>query len=1113
MSSLLQKFPAETSLLLIEFSKYLATLDADYIILMARKALRLYDFLVLAGGKLAQKPVLSDHVLDQNPEIFRGKKVCLVDDTLILGTTLGEAKRRLIEAGAKKVTSHVFICDKENWCRDLIIPEKIFALRDHEQVRSFCAQEVAALAAAGIPYLSDFPLSVPVRFTSATLPTIHSLMGWETHTLTNPSQERGGVSVYSLLPKRETFDQGKATFGRTLGDLLEITKIRAFGVRAGSNYWLKFIPIVTLRPIRSTDVDTLFDRVLVRLEGESAGCLSKLRNTLSSSLSRLRFLQYTLSLAMGQACLAEIFELAANKNPIRFDLSEAVRLFGPWLRSELQSVHAAIPLAFGSDSYSRERDHIPSMLVNLPEDVVRISKDEFKEFVHGAGGSTTPQLARSRLTDLIQAFVGLYRKHEPAARLEAHKLGETLFDAPPEVAPHRDRLKFGFVWRALVECLLEGEARPNLRRANMLSLVLDQLVDMGIAVPILCDRGGVLFRAYRYGEDVEFGDQELALAHEVIVGFTEGAEEKDVGRVTLEKLLASLLHVGVSRGYLSVVHGMTGAEGIARVGFHLHGAVPIFPKHDTVFADEQDSWLSQYLLDRGVLERPPGARSKYVVGQKPEAAFPNVGALGQAHQLGWLLGLLHKSRKGTAPVLSENDLIVLASCIQPRHVASAVAAEARILAAWFDRSSRRFRKLPLSISDDHIRGLRAELINNSGYLGMNSARLKLSAHWTDRPASVINECASYLASLPTGGSFMSSHWRADWLPILMSVSEEQRSRIEPRIEALAKAIYSTSIGIFTIELALHSLRPTGRLEQQRAKEFERVCKKIESFLGTFAAHCSVRKEEQATLERLQLVLASQRPMEDPVRALDYGVEWVHARLAGLRALASQTEEVVKDFGRTDRRISYPYLFWYDIIDSRGKKSGLANEALDAYRDRVRAFKGTINRDFYGLLRDSRRSGGIVYPWQGPIGSKDDEKHVFITGSASLTLLQEAIRILLGRADTHRVCVRCVIIRTDFAGGHAHRYETQPQVEGETFWEHLSEFKKRLKDMDARSGLNKKGSPATRSFLWVAGDLLDSCDTSDIAPQKFNKIIRTEVQSVQVMTQVSGGPVINFSRRS
>src|SRR5437667_9719986 len=92
----LQQFEIGLQAELIEFGKRLNQLDVDLIILMARKAVGLLDLLQVIGVQIRGKEILSDRVLDLNPEYFKGKKVALVDDTLIKGTTLKTAKEKLI---------------------------------------------------------------------------------------------------------------------------------------------------------------------------------------------------------------------------------------------------------------------------------------------------------------------------------------------------------------------------------------------------------------------------------------------------------------------------------------------------------------------------------------------------------------------------------------------------------------------------------------------------------------------------------------------------------------------------------------------------------------------------------------------------------------------------------------------------------------------------------------------------------------------------------------------------------------------------------------------------------------------------------------------------------
>ena len=267
--------------------------------------------------------------------------------------------------------------------------------------------------------------------------------------------------------------------------------------------------------------------------------------------------------------------------------------------------------------------------------------------------------------DLTRAFIGLHRKYELPAREEVQRLGKRIFEIS-ERAPSRDRLRFGFAWRALAECLLEdSKLRVTLRRANLLSLLLDYLIDMGIGVPVLCHQEGVLFRGYRYGEDVPFGDQELALAYNAVSGYVEASKRSAVNRLTLEKLLVALFRVGVAQEFLHVTHGLSGSEGVARIGFHLHGAVTMLPTHETMFADDQDSWLSGYMVDRKALTR--GKNGAYILDKCPEAAYLRTSAAGEAHKLGWLIGRLNVAEDSDRnPLLNAEALTLLSTCTSAR---------------------------------------------------------------------------------------------------------------------------------------------------------------------------------------------------------------------------------------------------------------------------------------------------------------------------------------------------------------------------------------------------------------------------------------------------------------
>src|SRR5436853_4861991 len=97
---ILSLFEDDISAALLEFGKDLAKIDADIFVFLARKSLCLYDLLLKLGVPPVQRCVVSDRVLDMDLSPFKGRRVALIDDTLIVGTTVARTKRRLDDAGA-----------------------------------------------------------------------------------------------------------------------------------------------------------------------------------------------------------------------------------------------------------------------------------------------------------------------------------------------------------------------------------------------------------------------------------------------------------------------------------------------------------------------------------------------------------------------------------------------------------------------------------------------------------------------------------------------------------------------------------------------------------------------------------------------------------------------------------------------------------------------------------------------------------------------------------------------------------------------------------------------------------------------------------------------------
>lgn len=1098
---LLGLFAPRVASALVEFAAAIHSIEADVIIFMARKALRLHDFLVMAGCKPSRRSTLSSHVLEQNLNIFKGKRVALVDDTLILGSTLGRAIERLRTAGAASVESYVLAVDTVNWCRDLAIPDKVFLHLEPEEMLTLCANEVEALAISGIPYLSDFPISKGARFSAARLDVLHSLPDWQAHALTSASQERAGNATYSFLPRMETMTALKKRLG-PFAAIADIIKVRAYLRTTTNGHWLTFVPVLTIKPIAVTAVERLWRAVI-----DHAAFRRSYRQVLDKHFetpkARLRVMQYYASLIIGRAFSDHVVAGGAALRPLVFDKNEAVRLFGPWLRGIIDEMHDRDQTIHATRKIAPEQ---------LPTQVDAITQRELQKAIRRDLSEPSPAFrTRNVFTDLARAFTQLYHEHELPARAEAHRLGKVIFDADMAEAPHRDRLDFGFAWTSLIKCTLRNEKLKNTSANSMqLSLVLDVLIDAGIAVPVLCERDGVLFRAYRHGEDVLFTDQEAALAHEILAGYLKGSGATHATKIVFEKLLVSLFRVGAEKGFLKVVHGIGGGERVARVGFHLHGALPFIPFENTIFAEDQDSWISNYLVQDGIVRRVTGG---YALGEEPEAALPTVSSKAEARQLGMLIGFLMNNAEGDGrPSLDEHGLILMTSCPQPRDAAGAIVAELRIFL-------KEFRQLTFDLhargvggsahgpvrvewsSPKSVRRFLKRLRSSHAYNAIHSARLKLGGYRTSRPLEVFKNCEARLQNVQ--GGFLAESWRGAWGSIVTTGNVDQVEKFGPLIDALECEILCAALGLFSIELALLSAE-SGQLASRAAvARYGKACGKIDSYLDDVGSRTHLPREAQQLFDRLHQVSQNRAFMPNPVEACRFAMNFVEGRRHMMASLIRSAHPQVMNYGATEMPTYYDLVLWYDVINSTGEKLDVKGDALRNYRARVRAFKEAVNAEVAALMRAALERNARIYSWDGTEDSTDDEKHIFFGGSRAMSWMREVAQLLRRLARESGIALRMIMINGDFAGDRPHKYPRKVEILGEGFHESFSRVKAGVKAIELE--LRGPGS----MLVWGA----QSVNPERLGAFRFhwrgglvNRHIPIRIENFSMEVPVWGGPV-------
>lgn len=1090
----LSHFQPELSSALIEYTKSVAALDTDFTIFMARKAARLHDLLQIAGLPMPDKPMIFHHVLEQNLSRFRDKTITLVDDTLILGTTLSRAKGILMEAGAKRVDTIVFATDQDEWQKKLIKPEQSFVSLNHTDLLSFCAAEVQALSAFSVPYQSDFPFLEPLKLSRLQLASLQSFFHWEAHPLSSDTNFENGSACYSVLPGETRQNVVSERLGQNISNIVDISKLRVYLRRnQNSSYYVRIVPIATLHPLSEDTISQLFEVIVKRVEQKRGKYLGNIRENLVSTSSRLRFIQYCVSLIVGDAYAEDLFQILGLSTKPEFSSKEAARVFGPWLLNEIQICHEI----FGLNEFSIKR--LPNGMGQLhrqeiPYSVAQVSKNECEEILTSVQGDSETQVqVRTLRTDLEKIFLRLHERYELPARAEVKKYGPKIFSVEPELAPNRNRLKYGFSWQTISDVVLRREKlRPTPKRVARLSLLLDTLIDDGIAVPFLANRDGIYYRAYRYGEDVPFANQEAALAYDIVESYIEASDRESVPRLVFEKLLVSLIKVGVTRKFLVPVHNIHGADnGVVRIGFHLHGAVANFPRNSSHLADERDSWLSKFLLSNGVFRKVEGT---YTLGERPEVATISPNSPTEAIQIGTLLGLLSSAvGKDGKKILGLNDLIVLTTCGEPKDAAMAITAEFHLI------NSDISRYLPQQIKSSipKTREQLSAFVQARYYTALNSARLKLGAYRTNRAKQIVETCKAYLEQQPNG-AFLANHWSACWTPILNSTESEQKRKFDPWINKVANEMSLIVDGIFTMELALASkLFATGVRKDQ--VKFRDACNKISAYLND----PNLPKGQNNLRDRLLEICKTKKPIDEWEEAYRFGLERCKQRRFMSSTLIQQVTEFAAKHGRTDPKREFQYSVWYDIVDSTGQKSGLKGDELKQHRQKVQSFKERIIERITGLYVNAKHRDVFIYSWANTLRAKDDEKNLFFHGPRCLDFVSDAIELLLNEAEVHGIFVRIVVVETGFAGGSAFKFEASVDVEGEAFWEHGSRLRAKLKNFESTGD-------GDCNYMWLAGRLRKN-PTRLVRNQSWLDMsdlhrIETDIENYALETACLGGPL-------
>lgn len=733
---------------LIQFGIYLKSVSSEYdaFIFMARKAICLVDVLEALGFPLDKTKVVSDRILDINPSSFEGRKVALVDDTLIVGTTLSEAKNKLVKAGVSEVKVFTF-CADDTWNRNYIQPDYIQLILPSDQLLTFCIGEVRAFSVLNRPYLVDFPIlgEVEVNYKAFLKKISDKTFTYNLITIPNQVEEDDECEMYSLLPSHAFQKNIFQALGVGIQNITQIFKYRIFIQRENEIARVKIVPIVTLEPLTKNDIDHLFNSIVGSDPTTDGIC-----EVLSTSEIRQRFIQYFLSAKIGLYLTESLKSQLPSFGTVTLSQQEIGCYFGHRLSKTICHI-----------IYGHQTTIVhPYSIAQLPEEQNEYCTAILTEKVSASGNI---------LYDLFDIFAKLFIEKEIPIRK-----GNTSQEG---IA----RLKNGISFGKVIEFIKQNYEQLDIeepRIKSYVSVALDVTNDWGASIPITCvsNDGSVVYRAYRHGELGLRTKEVDYLLHEFIGQFLDSnlrSRDSIIDHLLLEKLMVLFFRIATTEKLIKKFNeDEHDRSSVINLGWYLMGAI-LTTKYDSSFPNRYEDWLLYTLINEknGILQGTPIGDNKFeyclnpnylkTIGQGEFNPMPDSGHIYLARDYGAMLGSLYQKKSiddskysylKNSP-LDIRSMVLLSTCNTIEDTAMALAAEVIEFYAHF--SSRVKKRFEVNFVDrNSIKKAINDLTNSNGYASFNQAFLKYYGAFDNdalfkRKSEILDFCREFQNALLT----------------------------------------------------------------------------------------------------------------------------------------------------------------------------------------------------------------------------------------------------------------------------------------------------------------------------------------------------------------------------
>lgn len=760
--------------------------DADVYIVMSHKAVLLFQVLLeqnhINTYAVANKIIISNQALEFDCSYLLGKRIAIIDDIVISGTSIATVVDNLLSIGIPQcdISIIALAINKNYLAMSFENADGQSALRCNTVAEDATCIELSYFISNvftyyGIPYDVDFPIYNAIKINEEKMNLIFNDFLWETHKICNNYrkyvEQVSDVDSYTLFPRKNVREMIWERIGINLDKCIHL-KIRLYIKHYPSGKKeCHLTPLCIFNYITENNVNELYN--LFKPSGQKINI-----NKNNSFVTKMRYIQYYIAHQL-YLIFKDVTSLCGDMKPLEkstkllFGMNDGVKIYN----------------ALNSASYNH------SASIHL--DVVKcINTDLLDEYsASNIAQEATKNIMQHRNQEgenqgywinhsIFSPFLWWYDTQEIPVRNELKENPKHYINDLEKIKSMTTRLNSGFSLPILKSIL--SDSLSGYDSETLISLFIDRAIDEGIVVPTIYydKKNHYLCRAYRHGEDLPFGIADqcrllyfLKVLSEQIPNIKYVADENEftegIAQISMEKIIVLFYQMGLKRG--NIFNRFLGFNNIKllKTFLSLHGTIEgvIEPQKmedlnikEHIYSERADNgyryitWLTNWLLEKNFIkdidEQKRSARSKlvYYINRKwidkylseSERSCISPTIKNEISNIAKMISVWYNymaQNKGKKRF--KEDSIALTSCSDVFVYASAIATEIHYFSKfWGIQVEKAFDQ---SYDNNDL----IQILNSTNYdedieQALNSGRNKVMWFDSQRAAEVVSEVSDIL---------------------------------------------------------------------------------------------------------------------------------------------------------------------------------------------------------------------------------------------------------------------------------------------------------------------------------------------------------------------------------